>query len=450
MVALTSVKDAAAAPYAAVFARVHATLPGAGVAWIDDLRARAMNRFTEVGFPTTRDEAWKYTDLRRLASASFGNEAARPTMPSRDALAPFLVEGAGPVAVFVDGMLAPGLSSLDRLPNGVAFRSLRQVLAESPLLVEKHLGRIAPPDAPGGLVALNTALMADGVVLVLDRNVAVETPLQVLNLATEGSAGAVHPRLLVIAGEGSTATLVESFAALGAAHGFTDAVAEIDVGPAARVRHVRLQEESVSAWHVGLVGVRIGRDAGYEGLVFSAGARLARTEIRARLDGKGAECRLDGATLVRGRQHADITTDIEHASGFAQSRQMFKAVLDDRARSVFQGRVLVAEDAQRTDAQQSDRNLLLSRGAQADSKPELIIHADDVKCSHGATVGDLDRNALFYLRARGIDERTARGLLIEGFVRELIDAAPGDGIRDRIGRSVAAWLSGIDRAKEAA
>ena len=153
---------------------------------------------------------------------------------------------------------------------------------------------------------------------------------------------------------------------------------------------------------------------------------------------------------MRGRQHADITTDIEHASGHARSRQLFKAVLDDQSRSVFQGRVVVAEDAQRTDAQQSSRNLLLSRGAQADSKPELIIHADDVKCSHGATVGDLDRDALFYLRARGIDERTARGLLIEGFVRELIEAAPGVAVRARIERTVATWLAGMGRAKEAA
>jgi Fe-S cluster assembly protein SufD len=196
--------------------------------------------------------------------------------------------------------------------------------------------------------------------------------------------------------------------------------------------------------------VRIGRDAGYEGLVLSAGGRLSRTEIHARLDGTGAECRLDGAVLVRGRQHADITTDIEHASGFAQSRQMFKAVLDDQSRSVFQGRVVVAKEAQRTDALQSNRNLLLSRGAQADSKPELIIHADDVKCSHGATVGDLDRNALFYLRARGIDERTARSLLIEGFVGELVEAAPGEAVRARVERSIGGWLAGMGRAREAA
>jgi Fe-S cluster assembly protein SufD len=443
-------KDAAAAPYTAEFARVQATLPGAGIAWLDELRARAMSRFAETGFPTVRDEAWKYTDLRRLAASSFEAAPARPAAPRYEALAPFLVDGAGPVAVFVDGQFAPALSKLDGLPKGVTFRSLAKLLMESPALVERHLGRIAPPDVTGGLVALNTALMADGVALILDRNVQLDAPVQILNITSGGSGFVTHPRLLVIAGEGSAATLVESFAALGTARGFTDAVAEIALGPAARLRHVRLQEESDSAWHVGLIGVCAARDAGYEGFVVSAGGRLSRTDIRARLDGKGAECTLRGATLVRGRQHADITTDIEHVSGNAQSRQMFRAVLDDHSRSVFQGRVFVAEDAQRTDAQQSNRNLLLSRGAVADSKPELIIHADDVKCSHGATVGDLDRNALFYLRARGIDERTARGLLIEGFVRELIDAAPGGAVRARIERSVASWLVGMDRAKEAA
>ena len=449
MVELTAIRDAAAAPYAAEFARLRATLPGAGIGWIEDLRARAMARFAEAGFPSVRNEAWKYTDLRRLARATFKPAPPVPAVVARAALAPWLVDRAAHVAVFVDGRFAPSLSTLDGLPKGVAFRSLAQVLAEAPKLVEGHLGRIATLEGPG-LVALNTALMEDGVVLVLDKGVAVEGPLQVLHLASESAGCAVHPRLLAIAGEASAATLVESFAALGGAQGFTDAVAEIDVGPGARIRHVRLQEESAASWHVGLTGVRIARDAGYEGFIVSAGARLSRTEIRVRLDGNGAECTLDGATLVRGRQHADVTTDIEHASGHARSRQMFKAVLDDQSRSVFQGRVVVAEDAQRTDAQQSSRNLLLSRGARADSKPELIIHADDVKCSHGATVGDLDRSALFYLRARGIDERTARGLLIEGFVRELIEAAPGDVVRARIERTITTWLAGMDRAKEAA
>jgi Fe-S cluster assembly protein SufD len=445
---LTTIRDTTAAPYAAVFAQVRGSLPGAGVRWLDELRARAMARFAETGFPTIRDEAWKYTDLRRLARASFATAPATPPSVSRPALTPWLVDGAAPVAVYVDGRFAPSLSSLDGLPTGVRLLSLAQVLGETPALVEGHLGKIVDPNM--GLAALNTAMMQDGAVLVLDKGTTIDRPLQMLHLASDGGSFALHPRLLVIAGENSAATLVESFAALGGAQGFTDAVAEIAVGPGARIRHVRLQEESVTSWHVGLTGVRIARDAGYDGFVVNAGARLSRTEIRVRLDGRGAECRLDGATLMRGRQHADVTTDIEHASGHATSRQQFKAVLDDQSRSVFQGRVVVDKDARRTDAQQSNRNLLLSHGARADSKPELIINADDVKCSHGATVGDLDRNALFYLRARGIDEVTARSLLVEGFVRELVDAVADVAVRGRIERSVADWLAGMDRAREAA
>lgn len=438
--------DPATAPWVERHAAARAALPGSGIAWLDDLRARGLRRFAETGFPGARIEAWKYTDLRRLARVDFASAPENPTTPGRKAVAPLLLDDV-PVAVFVDGRFTPGLSALGGLPAGVSLVTLATALADDPAALQPYLGRIAPPEEPGGLVALNTAFMADGAVLRLGKG-ATAGAVQVLHLATGGFA--VYPRLLVVAGEDSAATLVENFAGLGATRGFTNAVTEIDVGPAARIRHVRIQQESASAWHVGLTRLHLARDSAYAGFVVSAGGRLARTEIRARLDGKGVDCALDGITLVRGRQHADITTDFEHASGYAQSRQTFKAVLDDRSRSVFQGRILVAPDAQRTDAHLVNRNLVLSRGAQADSKPELIIHADDVKCSHGATVGDLDRDALFYLRARGIDEVTARGLLIEAFVRELIDAVPDEAPRALVERTLADWLSGLGRAKEAA
>lgn len=450
VVELRTIRDPATVRYADAFARRRDAFPGAGCAWLDDLRDRAMQQFVETGFPTIRNEAWKYTDLRRLARVSFNAAPEVPARLPRSALAPLLVEGASHRIVFVDGRLAPALSSFDNLSKGVRVTPLAQLLAEDPALLEPHLGRIAPPEAPGGLVALNTALMEDGAVLTLEDGAVVEEPVQLINLSSGQGSFAVHPRLLVVAGANSVVTLIESFAAAGSGVDFVNAVSEIDVGPGARVRHLRLQEESAAAFHIGLVRVRLERDAGYDGFVLGAGARLSRTEIRATLAGRGAECTLDGITLVRGRQHADITTDIEHASGYAQSRQVFKAVLDDQARSVFQGRVFVAEDAQRTDAHQTNRNMVLSRGAQADSKPELIIHADDVKCSHGATVGDLDRDALFYLRARGVDEATARALLIEGFVRELIDAVPGEALRARIDRTLSAWLGRHGSAKEAA
>ena len=446
MVQLKSVTAPATGGWIARYEAARGALAGVGLDWLDDLRARGLRRFAETGFPTTRVEAWKYTDLRRLARNEFQPVPEMPVAPERETLAPLLLNGA-PVAVFVDGRFAPTLSALDSLPAGVRLDSLAAALADDPAALEPHLGRIAPPEEPGGLVALNTAFMADGAVLRIDRGAAAGV-IQVLHLA--GGSHAVHPRLLVVAGEDSAVTLVENFAGLGPAAGFTNAVTEIDAGAAARIRHVRLQQENSASWHVGLTRLRLARDATYGGFVVSSGGRLARTEIRVRIDGKGARCALDGITLVRGRQHADITTDFEHASGYAESRQSFKAVLDDQSRSVFQGRILVAPDAQRTDAHLINRNLLLSRRAQADSKPELIIHADDVKCSHGATVGDLDRDALFYLRTRGIDEIMARGLLIEAFVRELIDGVPDEVPRTLVERTLADWLSGLGRTKEAA
>lgn len=438
--------DPASAPWLARHEAACGALPGAGLAWLDELRARGLGRFAETGFPTIKAEAWKYTDLRRLAQSTFAPVPELPVLPARAALAPFLMEST-PAVVFVDGRFVSDISALSGLPNGVSVESLASLLGRDPQALAPHLGRIAPPEEPGGLVALNTAFMADGAVLRLDRRAAAGT-IQVLHFATDGHA--VHPRLLLLAGEESAVTLVESFAGASMASGFTNAVSEIAVGAGARIRHLRMQRESPLAWHVGLTRVRLARDSSYSGFVVSAGSRLARTEMRVRIEGTGAECALAGITLVRGRSHSDITTDIEHASGHARSRQTFKAVLDDRSRSVFQGRILVAEGAQRTDAHQINRNLLLARGALADSKPELIIHADDVKCSHGATVGDLDHDALFYLRARGIDEVTARGLLIEAFVRELIESEPDDAVRTLVERTLTEWLAGLGRRQEAA
>jgi Fe-S cluster assembly protein SufD len=206
----------------------------------------------------------------------------------------------------------------------------------------------------------------------------------------------------------------------------------------------------MAAWHVGLTAARLARDATYDSFVLSTGARLARNEIRVALEGEGADCTLNGVGLARGRQHCDNTTDIDHARAHCRSTQLYKNVLDGRARTVFQGRIHVAPDAQKTDAHQMNRNLLLSRNAQADSKPELIIHADDVKCSHGATVGDLDREAVFYLRSRGVDEATARNMLVRAFAAEMMEAVADDAVRAHLEAALAAWLDGMALEREAA
>jgi Fe-S cluster assembly protein SufD len=426
------------------FREERARLPGG-----EAFRERAIEHFARAGVPTRRTEEWKYTDLRRLGDSDF----AAPDMAAADSVTvaqirPFIHEGLGPLAVFIEGRLAPALSDLSGLPKGLSIASFADEAKAPDAALQNALAAFESPDG-SGLTALNAALAADGAVIRVGDGVEIAAPVQIVHLMPAGSSAAVFPRNVLLAGAGSAATVVETYAALGAAEGWTNAVTQVSLGQGARLRHLRLQDEDTGAWHVGLAQIRLARDAHYRGFVLATGARLSRTEIRADFEGAGAECDLSGAYLLRGRQHGDITTRLDHAYPHCASRQAFKGVLDGRARAVFQGRVYVAPDAQKTDAHQLNRNLLLSPRAQADSKPELIIHADDVKCSHGATVGDLDRDALFYLRARGIDAATAEAMLVQAFVRELLDALPEDAVRARVESRIATWLAGL-AAKEAA
>lgn len=427
------------------FRAERARLPGG-----EAFRERAIEHFVRTGFPTRRTEEWKYTDLRRLGDTDF----AVPDVVTAEGvtaaqIARFVDEGRGPLAVFVEGRLAPTLSDLSSLPKGLSIGSFADEARTPDAALREALAAFDSPDG-SGLVALNAALAADGAVIRVDKGVEIPDPIRILHLMPAGSSAAVFPRNVVLAGAGAAATVVETYAALGAAEGWTNAVTQVSLGQGARLRQLRLQDEDAGAWHVGLTQVRLARDAHYQGFVLATGARLSRTEIRVGFEGTGAECDLSGAYLLRGRQHGDITTRFDHAHPHCASRQAFKGVLDGRAHSVFQGRVFVAPDAQKTDAHQLNRNLLLSPRAQADSKPELIIHADDVKCSHGATVGDLDRDALFYLRARGIDAVTAKAMLVQAFVRELLEALPDDAVRARLEGRVSAWLDEMASAKEAA
>lgn len=427
------------------FRAERARLPGG-----EAFRERAIEHFARTGFPTRRTEEWKYTDLRRLGDTDFtAPEAVAAGEVTAAQIAPFVDEGPGPVAVFVEGRLAPALSDLSNLPKGLSIGSFADEAGTPDAALREALAAFDSPDG-SGLTALNAALAADGAVIRVDEGAEIPDPVQVLHLMPAGSSAAVFPRNVVLAGAGAAATVVETYTALGAAEGWTNAVTQVVLGQGARLRHLRLQDEDPGAWHVGLAQVRLARDAGYRGFVLATGARLSRTEIRVGFEGTGAECDLSGAYLLRGRQHGDITTRFDHAHPHCASRQAFKGVLDGRARSVFQGRVFVAPDAQKTDAHQLNRNLLLSPRAQADSKPELIIHADDVKCSHGATVGNLDEDALFYLRTRGIDAATAEAMLVQAFVRELLDALPEDAVRARVEGRLSAWLDEQMATREAA
>lgn len=418
-------------PYADQFAAVAPTLPGGGVPWLREAREAAIERFTRQGLPTPRTERWKYTNLNPLLKHAF-----TPATAVADGIA-----ARDPGFLFVNGVLRHG-DRAEALPAGLSLRSLQQVLDEEPELLAAHVGTLArSQDEP--LVALNTAFMSGGYVLRVGRGVTSDKPVPLV-FATEAAQTptATHPRNLVIAEAGSRVVLIERHTGPAAGVTWANPVTEIVAEDGAVVEHYRFHEEGAEAFHVGLTAVRLGKEARYESLVMATGGALSRHEIRVALEGERAECRLLGGYLMRGRQHVDNTTEIVHAVPRTASRQIYKGVLDDHARGVFQGRVTVKPDAQKTDGHQLSRTLLLSDKAEMDTKPELEIHADDVKCSHGATAGELDDSALFYMRARGLDEAAARRLLTEAFFGDLAEAVTHPAARAAVETRVAAWLAG--------
>ena len=425
------------APVVESFEQVRETLPGA---WLSDVRNGAIRSFEAQGFPTPRTESWKYTNLNRLVRAAF-DPTASFAKPDLDTWTGLFVAGAIRLVV-LNGRYDEQASDLRDLPDGVSVAPLSAAVEDIDPDLEGKLARIASSEgAP--LVALNTAFMRDGLVLKLAEGTQLDRPVQVLHVVDAGDVSlAVHPRTLIVAGDNSAATVVETFVGAAEAAYWTNAVSEIKVGRNASVTHVKRQADSTEAYHTALTQVRLDRDARYRSVALATGAALSRNETRVSFEGEGAEASLAGGALLRGRQHADNTTEADHTVPHTNSNQVFRNVLDDAAHSVFQGGVIVRQDAQKTDSSQSNRNLLLSEGAQADIKPELQIFADDVKCAHGATVGDLDRNSLFYLQSRGIPTDQATALLIEAFISEIFDDLPDGPVGDHIADAVAAWMEG--------
>jgi Fe-S cluster assembly protein SufD len=408
-------------------------LPGRGLAFVDALRSSALARFESLGLPAARDEDWKYTSLKPLDRWDF---AAGPRQPAG---------GAVPIAalparlrawriVFQDGEYAASLSDLAGLPAGVTLEPLARALETRPAEVEPELGRCTPAEGHGFL-ALNTSLLSGGAYLRLASGVRLDRPLEILHLASGGTPVPVHaPRTLILAEAGSEAVILERFTGAPDVPYLTDAVTELAARAGAHVEHVRLQEEGAQAWHIGGLYQRLDRDARVVSHNFMLGGALARADLRAVLAAEGAECELNGLYLGGGRQHLDNHTQIEHEKPHGTSRERYRGVLDGRARAVFHGRIVVRPGAQKTDAQQENRNLLLSREAEVDTKPQLEIYADDVKCAHGATVGQLDPEALFYLRSRGLDTQGARALLTVAFAREVIEGLSLAPLREYIER----------------
>ncbi len=432
------IKTAAETALAASFATAKRALPGAAA--VAALREHAFRRFETEGLPHRRVEEWKYTDLRALM------RDAKPLAGVPDAAARARAERASAMLdsiearriVFVDGAFVPELSDLARLEAGLTVRSTAQMLAAGDPQLLAHLGQVVPTDDVA--VALNTAFMGDGAVIHVADGATLARPIHLVFVNAGSAAAAVFVRSLVVIGKGARAMLVESHVGQDASEDQVNAVLELKVGDEAHVDHIKITGEGAGALHVSTLMAAIGAHARFNEFLFTTGAAVARNQLFVRFDGEGTIAGIRGATLLKGRQHTDTTLVADHAVAGCTSREVFKSVLDDEGRSVFQGKIIVRPHAQQTDAKMATHALLLSETAEADNKPELEIFADDVQCGHGATSGDLDEDLLFYLRARGIPAKEAEALLIQAFVGEAVEGIEHAGLRDALMDQVVAWL----------
>ncbi len=409
------------------------SLPGSGLAWLEARRTSARERVRAEGIPDSKKEGWRYTSTKALVEQGFARYAEPVTGVEEADLEDLLVPGLESYrAVLVNGRFVPALSQLDDLPEGVRAGSLRDILEADPDAVEERLTTVAG-DGAHVFAAVNTAGIDDGFVLLLPAGIAMERPLELIHLSVGMDEPRVaQPRHLFALEEGAQATLIERYVSLGDSLYCTNSVLELSLGRAAIFRHYRMQQESLNAFHLTGLYVSQGADSRYEGVNIALGAAWARTDLVVRFADQGAECDLKGLYLAGDKQVTDFHLDVEHGVPRCQSRETFKGILYGRGRAVFDGRVFVAQDAQKTDAHLSNKNLLLSRNAEVDAKPQLEIHADDVKCSHGTTVGQIEADALFYLRTRGIGASMARRMLCMGFAEEITRAIAPEALQDYV------------------
>jgi Fe-S cluster assembly protein SufD len=387
-------------------------------AWLMDLRRRGIERFSDAGFPTARDEEWRFTSVAPIADRRF-SLAQDGQGGLTDGVESWTRGLGGYRLVMVNGRLAPELSGGEP-PPGVLVASLASVFATSPDLLEPYLARLAAPDRQA-FTALNTGFLQDGAFVWIPPGAVVDQPIVLLFVsASFGGDSVSHPRTLVVAGDGSQARVVESYVGGRGQEYFTNAVTEVVVGPGAVLDHCKLQRESRRAFHVAAMHVRLARDSSFSSHSIGFGGALVRNDVLALLDGEGGDCTLNGLYLSDGRRLVDNHTTIDHAKPHCGSHELYKGILSGHARAVFNGKIVVRQDAQKTDAKQTNKALLLSDDAQINSKPQLEIFANDVKCTHGAAVGQLDDDAIFYLRSRGLDLLQARNALIRAFAGDVL------------------------------
>ena len=428
-------------PYLSSFAQLQQELEGKQPPWLQQIRKAAISRFSDLGFPTSGQEEWKYTEVAPIRRTAF-----KPAAYELNGLTTERLTGLTfcnlqcPRLVFLNGHYSAELSSLKGLPKTVQVQSLAEVLKQNPDLVKPHLTQHARyEDHP--FVALNTALIQDGALVHVPKGEVIQEPIHLLFLSTAAEeAVAVHPRNLILVDGNSQVTIVESHIGLHKGVYFTNSVTEIVAAENTVVDHYKLHQESKKAFHIATMQVYQDRSSSVRTFNATLGGKLTRNEVNVVLDGDGAECHLEGLYLISGSQHVDNHTRLEHAKPHCDSREMYKGILDEKATGVFHGRIVVRPGAQKTDSKQTNNNLLLSDEALINTKPQLEIYANDVKCTHGATIGQLDPDALFYLRSRGIDPTTARSLLIYAFASQVVNRIKVDLVRTELDEYLFSWL----------
>ncbi len=450
--------------YFSSFSRLEEKLVGKEPSWVTSIRTGAFDRFAELGFPTTHNEEWKYTSVAPIASLSFlpARYVFNASIAARLKRLPFADLECNRL-VFINGTYCPGLSSLGDLPAVVTAGNLGAVLALGNVSLEQHLARHAKYE-DHAFVALNTAFMEDGAFIEIPKDVVLEKPIYLLFISTaNGQPTVVHPRNLILIGWGSQVSFIEAYLGLdvgadGVRPGsmvaavtapasrpggvyFTNAVTELVAGEGAVVDYCKVQEENERAFHVATLQVHQARSSSVTTHSIAFGGRLVREEVKTVLDGEGAECLLNGLYVINGQQHVDNHTTIDHAKPHCGSRELYKGVLDGHSTAVFNGKIMVRKDAQKTDSKQSNKNLLLSENAVINTKPQLEIYADDVKCTHGATIGQIDPDAVFYIRSRGIALEEARKLLVQAFANDLIARIKFEPLRAQLNKALLARLA---------
>lgn len=449
MNAVTPVVDQVADHYIAQFNAARAQLPGGSVPWLQKLRDEALTSFSSNGFPGPRDEEWKYTSLKPIHKHAFSLPASSEADIDEQQLGGELLGGLEcHRMVFVNGHYQPNAASAGNLPDGLSVTSMAASLNDEPARLEPHLARYADSDA-NGFAALNTAFAGSGACIQIAKGIVVERPIHLVFVSTgQGDPANHYLRNLIVAGENVKACVIESYISLDESVYLNNAVTEVALAQGASVEHYKLQQESIKAFHVSTLQIQQARDSRFTSHSISLGAALARHDINSSLEAEGAQCTLNGLYVVSGRQHVDYHTRVDHRKPHGTSHEFYKGVLAGRSRSVFNGKVYVHPDAQKTDAVQSNKNLLLSPHAEADTKPQLEIYADDVKCAHGATVGQLDDRMLFYLRSRGIDKAAARGMLTYGFAHDIVERMGIAEIREQVETALMSRLPDAEFIKE--